>query len=102
MGIDFSSDGGGLINTSVANSSEFLGGTLVVALNHFMLADADAAGVDDASLGFEIDLEYTLALGDALELQIGESVFLDQGSRAPDGKNVTTHDWTYVQLSLEL
>ena len=102
MGIDFVTNGGGLISTSLTNSSKCLDGTLVLALNYFMIADAKVAEVDDAALGFEFDLVYSLALGDSLDFQIGESLFFDQGSRAPDGKNVTTHDWTYVQLSLKL
>ncbi len=102
MGVDLTSDGGGLIAASLKNSTNCGEGVFILALHYFMLADAKAAGVEKASLGYEVDLEYSVRLSDSLQLYIGESLFLDQGSRAPSGKNITLHDWTYVQLSLDL
>jgi hypothetical protein len=49
----------------------------------------------------EIDLEYSVKIADSLNLTIGEGLFIDQSDAAED-KEVTMHDWTYIQLSLAM
>lgn len=93
---------GGLIDASVSNDFGAMGpGNLSAAVHYMMLADADAAGADDAAVGIEIDIEYTISLADQLSLTIGEAILLDQGDAAADDTN-STHDWTYIQLSLNI
>jgi hypothetical protein len=93
---------GGLIDASVSNDFGAMGpGSLSAAVHYMMLADAEAAGADDAAVGIEIDLQYTISLADQLNLTIGEAILLDQGDAAADDSN-TTHDWTYIQLSLNI
>ena len=101
-GIVAGAGAGGLIDVSLSNNFGELGpGSLSLDIHYMMLVDEEAAGADGVGIGTEIDIEYTVELSEQLSLVIGEALFLDQDEGASD-RDVSMHDWTYVQLTVAM
>ncbi len=102
--------GGGLIDIALKNTGSIAGGKLHIALHHFMLAGPDSQEFE-GTIGQEIDVIYTRKIADGLKIQAGVTVFMDGGDfvyanqadkDADNKKTNTMHDWSYLQLIMNI